>query len=145
MENYGQKYSHKLIKSVTTSTSRRNRWINSIQHKVKKSDFSPSLYSKPLREYEKPHYKTGDRVRNSKYDSPFRKGWNPQFTQKVSEIVLNSSSKKRARARARAHAHTHTHTHTQTINRMRLCIVNFMWNCCSKSFKKGMIYNRLGF
>ena len=38
------------------------------------------LFSKPLREYKKPTFKTGDRVRISKYDLPFRKGYRPQFT-----------------------------------------------------------------
>ena len=45
------------------------------------------LYSKPLREYKKPTLKTGDRVRISKYDLPFGKGYKPQFTRKVFEIV----------------------------------------------------------
>ena len=45
------------------------------------------LYSKPLREFEKPTFKIGDRVQISKYDLRFRKGYKPQFTREVFEIV----------------------------------------------------------
>ena len=41
----------------------------------------------------KPKFKVGDRVRISKYDLPFRKGYKPQFTKKVFEIVSISSKK----------------------------------------------------
>ena len=41
---------------------------------VENCDFISILYSKRLREYKKPTFKTGDRVRISKYDLPFRKG-----------------------------------------------------------------------
>ena len=51
------------------------------------------LYSKPLREYKKPVLKTGDRVRISKYDFPFRKGYKPQFTREVFEIVAIATRK----------------------------------------------------
>ena len=46
------------------------------------------LYSKFLRDYKKPTFKTGgDSVRISKYDLLFRKGYKPQFTREVFEIV----------------------------------------------------------
>ena len=45
------------------------------------------LYSKPSREYKKPSFKIGDRVQKSKYDFPFCKGYKPQFTREVFEIV----------------------------------------------------------
>ena len=45
------------------------------------------LYSKALREYKKSTFKIGDRVRISKYDSPFRTGYKPQFTRRVFEFV----------------------------------------------------------
>ena len=51
------------------------------------------LYSKPLREFRKPKFKVADRVRISKYDLPFRRGYEPQFTKEVFEIVPNSSIK----------------------------------------------------
>ena len=46
------------------------------------------LYSEPLREFKKPTIKIGDRVRMSKYDLPFRKGYKPQFTKEVFEFVV---------------------------------------------------------
>ena len=58
---------------------------------VKKSDFLSILYCKLLREFTKPKFKVGDRVRISKYDLPFRKGYKPQFTNEVFEIVAVSS------------------------------------------------------
>ena len=45
-----------------------------------------NLYSNPLREFMKPTFKIGDRVRISKYDSPFRKGYKPQFNEKFLEL-----------------------------------------------------------
>ena len=51
------------------------------------------LYSKPLREFTKPTFKVGDRVRISKYDLPFRKGYKKQFTREVFEIVAIATRK----------------------------------------------------
>ena len=51
------------------------------------------LYSKPLREFKKPAFKIGDRVRISKYDLRFRKGYKPQFTREVFEIVAIATRK----------------------------------------------------
>ena len=93
MEDNGYKYIRKLHLFVTTLNSRRNCSIDLIPKNVKNSDFLSILYSKPLRELRKPQYKIGDRVRISKYDLPFRKGYKPQFTQEVFEIVEISSRK----------------------------------------------------
>ena len=93
LEDNGYKYFHKLTQFVTTLTSRRNCSIDLIPKNVKNSDFLSILYSKPLREFRKPQFKIGDRVRISKYDSPFRKGYKPQFTQKVFEVAAISSRK----------------------------------------------------
>ena len=49
------------------------------------------LYGKPLREFKKPTFKIGDRVRSSKYDLPFCKGYKPQFTREVFEIVATAT------------------------------------------------------
>ena len=46
-----------------------------------------------LREFKKPAFKIGDRVRISKYDLPFRKGCKPQFTREVLEIVAIATRK----------------------------------------------------
>ena len=45
------------------------------------------LYSKPLREFRKPAFKNDDRLRISKNDLLFRKGYKPPFTREVFEIV----------------------------------------------------------
>ena len=51
------------------------------------------LYSKPLREFRKPAFKIDDRVRISKYDLPFRKGYKPQFTRELFAIVAIATKK----------------------------------------------------
>ena len=93
MEGNGYKYVHKLTHFVTTLRSRRNFSIDLIPKKVKNSDFLSILYSKPLREFRKPKFKFIDRVRIPKYDLPLWKGYKPQFTQEVFEIVAISSRK----------------------------------------------------
>ena len=80
MEDFGYKYIHKLPQFITTLNSRRNSSIDMKPNTVKNCDFMSILYSKPLREFKKPKFKIGDRVRISKYDLPFRKGYKPQFT-----------------------------------------------------------------
>ena len=60
---------------------------------VKNCDFISILYSKPLREFKKPTFKIGDRVRISNYDLPFRKGYKPQFTGEVFELVAIATRK----------------------------------------------------
>ena len=67
--------------------SRRNSSIDTRPNTVKNCDFMSILYSKPLREFKRPTFKIGDKVRISKSDLPFRKGYKPQFTRKVFEIV----------------------------------------------------------
>ena len=93
MEDIGYNYVHKLTQFVTTLNSRRNCSIDLIPKNVKNSDCLSILYSKPLRDFRKPKFKVGDRVRISKYDLPFRKGYKPQFTKEVFEIIANSSKK----------------------------------------------------
>ena len=74
MEGNGYNYIHKLTQLNTTLNSRRNCSIDLIPKNVKNSDFLSILYSKPLREFRKPQFKIGDRVRIFKYDLPFREG-----------------------------------------------------------------------
>ena len=74
MEDNGHKYIHELAQFVTALNSRRNCSIDLIPKNIKNSDFLSILYSKPIREFRKPKFKVGDRVRTSKYDLPFRKG-----------------------------------------------------------------------
>ena len=87
MEDFGYKYIHKLPQFINTLNSRRNSSIDLRPNTVKNCDFMSILYSKPLREFTKPTLKVGDRVRISKYDLPFRKGYKPQFTREVFEII----------------------------------------------------------
>ena len=93
MADNGDKYIHKLTQFVTTLNSQRNCSIDLIPKNVKNSDFLSILYSKPLREFRKPKFKFGDKLRISKFDSPFRKGYKPQFMKEVFEIVAISSKK----------------------------------------------------
>ena len=79
MEAFGYKYIHKLPKFITTLNSRRNSSIDTRPNTVKNCDFMSIFYSKPLRKDKKPTFKTGDRVRISKYDLPFRKVTSPNL------------------------------------------------------------------
>ena len=93
MEDFGYKYIHKLPQFIITLNSRRNSLIDMRPKTVKNCDFMSIIYSKPLREFKKPTFKIGDRVRISKYDLPFRKGYKPQFTREVFEIIANATRK----------------------------------------------------
>ena len=92
-EDFGYKYIHKLSQFITTLNSRRNSSIDMRPNTVKNCDFVSVLYSKPLREFKKPTFKVGDRVRISKYDLIFRKGYKPQFKREVFEIVAIATRK----------------------------------------------------
>ena len=93
MEAFGYKYIHKLPQFITTLNSRRNSSIDMRPNTVKNCDFMSILYSNPLREFKKPIFKIGDRVRISKYDLPFGKDYKPQFTREVLEIVAIATRK----------------------------------------------------
>ena len=93
MEDFGYKYIHKLPQLITTLNSRRNSSIDMRPNTVRNCDFLSIFYSKPLREFKKPTFKVGDRVRISKYDLPFCKGYKPQFTREVFEIVAIATRK----------------------------------------------------
>ena len=93
MEDFGYRYVHKLPQFITTLNSRPNSLIDMRPNIVKNCDFISILYSKPLREFKRPTFKIGDRVRISKYDLPFRKNYKPQFTREVFEIVAIATRK----------------------------------------------------
>ena len=93
MEDIGYKYIHKLPQFITTLNSRRNSSIDLRPNIVKKCDFMSILYTKPLREFKKPTFKNVDRVRITKYDLLFRKGYKPQFTREIFEIVALATRK----------------------------------------------------
>ena len=93
MEDCGYKYIHKLSPFITTLNSRRNSSIDMRPNTVKNCYFMSILYSKHLREFKKPTFKIGDRVRISKFDLLFRKGYKPQFTRQDSGIVAIATKK----------------------------------------------------
>ena len=93
IEDYGYKYFHKLPQFIGTMNSRNNRSIDMKPNHVKNSDFMSIRYSKPLREYKKPKFGIGDRVRISKYGLPFRKRYKPQFTREIFETVAIATKK----------------------------------------------------
>ena len=93
MEDYGYKYIHKLTQFITTLNSRRNSSIDMRPNTVKNCDFLSTLCSKPLGEFKKLTFKIVDRMRISKYNLPSRKGYKPQFTREVFEIVAIATRK----------------------------------------------------
>ena len=93
MEDFDQKFIHKLPEYIATLYSRRNSSIDMRPKTVMKCDFMSILYSKPLREFKKPTFNVGDRVRISKYDLLFRKDYKPQCTREVFEIVAIATRK----------------------------------------------------
>ena len=70
-----------------------NRSIGKSPRDVKNTDFLSILYNKPLTGYRKLKFKVGDRVRISKNDIPFRKGYKLQFTDVIFEISAISTKK----------------------------------------------------
>ena len=69
IEDFAYKFIHKLPQFINTKNSRRNSSIDMRPNTVRNCDFMFILYSKPLREYKKPTFKSGHRVRISKYDT----------------------------------------------------------------------------
>ena len=93
MEDFGYKYIHKLPQFITTLNSIRNSSIDLRPITVNNCDFMSILYSKALREYKKPTFKSDNRARFSKYDLPFRKCYKPHFTSEVFENCSNCNKK----------------------------------------------------
>ena len=93
MEDYGYKYFHKLPQFIATMNSGNIRSIDTKPNHVKNSDFMSILYNRPLRGHKKPKFGIGDRIRISKYNLLFRKGYKPKGTQKIFEIVAIATKK----------------------------------------------------
>ena len=91
MEEHGYKYIHKLSQFVKILNSRKTRTINMIPNKVKNSNFRSILYGQAIREFTQPKLAIGDKFRISKITLPFRKGYKPQFTEEIFEIVALAS------------------------------------------------------
>ena len=93
IEDYGYKYILKLPQLVTTLNTRKNRSIDMKSSNVKNSDFLSVLYNKPIRDFNKPKFQVGHRVRISKQDLPFRKEYKLQFTNEIFKIVALATRK----------------------------------------------------
>ena len=93
MQDYGNKCNHILPQVIATLNSSHNRSIDMKPNYVKNSDFMSILYSKSLREYKKPKFGIGDKIRVSKYDLTFRKSYKSQFTEESFEIVAIATKK----------------------------------------------------
>ena len=86
IEDHGEKFIHKLPQFVSTKNCRVNRSIGKSPRDAKNTEFLSIMYNKPLTRYKKLKFKVGDRMRISKNDIPFRKGYKPQFTDEICEI-----------------------------------------------------------
>ena len=86
IEDHGEKLVPKLQQFVSTLNCRKNRLIGKPPRDVKNNGFLSIMYNKLFKNHSKQKFKTGDRVRISKNDIPFRKGYKPQFTDKIFEI-----------------------------------------------------------
>ena len=93
IEAYGYNYIHKLPQFVTTLNTRRNRSIDLKPSKVKNSDDMAVLYTDTIADFNIPKFKVGYRVRISKQDLPFRKGYKPQFTNEIFKNVAFTTRK----------------------------------------------------
>ena len=129
MEENGYKYTHKLTEFVKRLNSRRNCPIDLTQKSVKNSHFLSILYSKPLRQFKKPKFKNGDRVRILTYPSGrvVRDSLRKRFSKLLQFLQENF---KRTQKR---------------MNKIRLTAVDFVRKNWSKSINNGIAYNRVGF
>ena len=93
MEDHGYKYFHKLPQFVTKLNSRLNCTVGIKPKKVENSDFMSVFYGQPIREFKQPKFTVANKVRISKIDLHFRKGYKPQFTDEVFQIVAIASRK----------------------------------------------------
>ena len=100
LENHREKIALKVQQFASTLNCRKNRSSGKSPRDVKNIDFFINLCKQSFKKYTKPKFKIGDRVKKSKNDIPFRKGYKPQFTEEVFEIsaistkhLLHTSSK----------------------------------------------------
>ena len=93
LKDYGAKYIYKLTQFNEVLTFIKKCSIDLTTKIVKNSDFLSVLYSKTPQHFREPKFKIGNRVRISKNDLIFRKGYQPQFLREVFENVAFSSGK----------------------------------------------------
>ena len=80
IEDHCEKFVPMLQQFVSTLNCRKNRSNGKSPRDVKNSDFLSISYNKSFKKYTKQKFEIGDRVRISKNDIRFRKGYKPQFT-----------------------------------------------------------------
>ena len=77
IKSHGENFIHMLPQSVSTMYSRIKRTIGKSPRDVNNTDIHLLLYNESLTMYQKVTFNVGDRVRASKKDTPFRKGYTP--------------------------------------------------------------------
>ena len=93
VDDHGQKCIQKLSQFLSFLKSTKKCSIDRIPRNVKIPEFCPFGTGNNHKNLEKPKFKSGDRVRISKYDLPFRKGYKPQFTKEIFETFTIPSKK----------------------------------------------------
>ena len=126
MKGYGYKNNPKLSQFLTTLNFGKKCVMDSILKNIKNSQFLSSLHSKSQREYRKPKFNIGEKVRIWKYDFPPKNGYEPQSTQAVFENVSIFCKKT-------------SNIHKKSLNRNRFSAVNFITKNWSKSFNNGIV------
>ena len=91
MEEYGYKYIHKLSQFVKILNSRKARTLNIVANKIKNPDLMSILSGQPIREFTLSKFAISNKVRGSKIDLLFGKGYKTQFTEDFFEIVALAS------------------------------------------------------
>ena len=86
VEDYGYKYFRMLPQFVTTLNSGKKCSVELKSNNVKNFDFLSTPNNKPLLEYRKQKFKSGDLICISKYDLPFGKVYKSKFTQKLFDV-----------------------------------------------------------
>ena len=125
MEDFGYKNIQILPHFIATMNFSTNRSIDMNPNHVMNPELVSTLYSQPVREYNKPKIGIGDRTRISKYDLPFKKVYKPQFRQKIFEIVAIATEKH------------------ETWNKQEEVIGGKFFERI-ESFEYGFVYNRIG-
>ena len=128
MEDYGYKYIHILSQLVTDLNLRKKSWLDFTPKTLKKSVVLSILYSKPLRESRKLKFQIGDRVRISRFDLLYWKGYKLLSRLGVFEIVAISQRN--------LPAYTIKDEQDEVIRG------NFHKKNWSKSFSNGIVSNR---
>ena len=131
MEDFGYKYIHKLPQFIITWNSRKNSSIDMRPKTVKNCDFMSILYSKPLREFKKPHSKLVTECESQSKTCFFAKVTSRSLKEKFLKLWQLQQENRQ---------------HTQSrMSKAWLFKGNFTKKNWLKLFNNGFIYNRVGF